>query len=104
MKQLLRLYFALVAFCACAQMYATDITLHEGENKINVNDFVVNATYTAKSTGKVVLDAFVVFDAVTCDGVTYEHVYAPGALHGVFHYEVDAKAGQTIQAISNFIQ
>ena len=83
-------------------MYATDITLHEGENKINVNDFVVNATYTAKSTGKVVLDAFVVFDAVTCDGVTYEYVYAPGALHGVFHYEVDAKAGQTIQAISNF--
>lgn len=92
----------MVALLACGLTYATDFTLHEGENKINVNDFVVNATYTAKSTGKVIVDAFVVFDKVECNGTTYSYDYTPGAQHGAYHYEVNAEAGQVISIVSSF--
>lgn len=102
MKKILRLFTVLVALLACAPINATDITLKEGDNKVSVNDFTVNATYTAKKTGKVVIDASVAFDKVECNGTTYSYSYAPGASHGAYHYEVNAEAGQVITMVSSF--
>lgn len=98
----LRLFFVLVSLLACGMINATDITLNEGQNMISVNDFVVNATYTVKSTGKVVIDAAVSFDKVECNGKTYTATYAPGSSKGAYHYEVDAEASQVISLECSF--
>lgn len=100
MRKISNLITTILALFLCIQVYATDITLHEGENKINVSDFMVNATYTAKTTGKVVIDASTAFE-VTCNGQTYVHSYAPGAQHGAYHYEVNAETGQVITLVNN---
>lgn len=101
MNKFLRLLSVTAALVFCINASATDFTFKEGENKIVANDWVVNGTYTVQKTGKVAIDASSVFE-IKCNGTTYECTYAPGALHGAYHYEVDAEAGQVITIINTF--
>lgn len=101
MRKVLRLCTLLLALSVSVVMSATDIVLHEGENVISVSDWVVNATYTVKNDGTIVVDAFTLFQ-VSSQGVTYEHTYAPGSKHGAYHYEVNAKAGDVINVVNTF--
>lgn len=102
MKFILRTIVTLVFLAFWGSAKAIDITFVEGKNVFSAPYQAVNGTYAVKADGKVLVEAMENF-LVTCDGTTYDATYVSASSHGAFHYEVDAKAGQTVSISTGFL-
>lgn len=102
MKFILRTIVTLVFLAFWGSAKAIDITFVEGKNEFNAPYQAVNGTYAVKADGKVLVEAMEEF-AVSCNGTTFTSKYVPASSHGAFHYEVDAKGGQTISISTEFL-
>ncbi len=85
-----------------ASVNAEDFVLEKGINELAPEDRIVNATYKATKSCKVLVQTEEVFD-VTCAGVKYDMQYAPASSHGAYRYEVDVEYGQVVSICTDFL-
>lgn len=89
-----------LAFLSVVNASAIDYVFTEGENTVTAYKSV-NATYTVKNTGKVLIETKETYTDVSIGDAKFSYTYVSGAAYQ-FRYEIEAKSGDVIKMSLGF--